>query len=268
MDQPHFPPVRAAFFDMDGLLINSEDIYAAVRNKVLVENGYDGEIPWTLVAKMQSRPGDQAPVLDFSGIPLSIEQYKSRQLELHQEHFPKTEPLPGVEPLLHTLKNRVASPPFLALVSSSQPEGFKVKTTHLSPLFEHFPPHLRVLGRDPRIQAARGKPAPDVYLLALNLINESVPGPKITPDECVVFEDSIAGVQAGYAAGMRIVWVPHAKLREIYRGHEEEIPSTSNAEDGTLTIPRALADGQIEILNSLEEFDYRRYGLDVTPRPA
>lgn len=71
-----------------------------------------------------------------------------------------------------------------------------------------FEGHRRVLGDDTRIAQGRGKPLPDIYLLALETINSSLgAGQKpITPEECLVFEDSVPGIEAGRRAGMRCIW--------------------------------------------------------------
>ncbi len=50
-----------------------------------------------------------------------------------------------------------------------------------------------------------GKPAPDVYLAAARALG-------VAPEECLVVEDSINGVKAGLAAGMRVVLVPNASV--------------------------------------------------------
>ena len=49
-----FPPVRACIFDVDGLLINSEDIYSEVYNSILHEYGRP-DYPWSVKATQQSR---------------------------------------------------------------------------------------------------------------------------------------------------------------------------------------------------------------------
>jgi beta-phosphoglucomutase len=49
-------------------------------------------------------------------------------------------------------------------------------------------------------QVRRGKPHPEVYLLAAELL-------RAAPEFCVVFEDSATGVEAGLAAGMRVVGI-------------------------------------------------------------
>jgi pseudouridine 5'-phosphatase len=51
---PNFPPIRACIFDVDGLLINSEDIYTKIYNNILQE--YDApNYPWRIKAIQQSR---------------------------------------------------------------------------------------------------------------------------------------------------------------------------------------------------------------------
>ncbi len=54
----------------------------------------------------------------------------------------------------------------------------------------------------------RGKPAPDLFLLAASRLG-------VEPAACVVFEDAPLGVAAAVAAGMRVIAVPNAKSREM-----------------------------------------------------
>ena len=55
-----FPPVRACIFDVDGLLINSEDIYTDIYNNILHSYGKP-DLPWRIKAKQQSR-GREVPL--------------------------------------------------------------------------------------------------------------------------------------------------------------------------------------------------------------
>lgn len=126
---------------------------------------------------------------------------------LQQKYFPTTQPLPGAVSLLHTL-SRGGIP--MALATSSHTRNFELKTAHLANTFAVFPLKMRVLGDDTRIAPGRGKPAPDIYLLALELLNQSIRKegrePEIRPEECLVFEDSVPGVEAGRRAGCQVVW--------------------------------------------------------------
>lgn len=153
------------------------------------------------------------------------------------------------------------------------------------------------------MQAKNGKPAGDIFLLALGRINASLmgvgegegegQGRVVRADECLVFEDSIAGVAAGRAAGMRVCWVPHRGLREVCQGMEQEVLagkmdevegrllaleaeraskgwegeegsiSEGEAEGGGRVDRIVSGDGWAEMIGSLEEFDYAGYGIRV-----
>lgn len=141
--------------------------------------------------------------------------------ELQRQVFPGTKPLPGVETLLTKLnsaKTENGDKVHIALATSSHAVNFKLKTAHLEDVFSAFQSDRRVLGDDPRIPKGRGKPAPDIYLLALQAINSSLKeGEKeVLPEECLVFEDSVLGIESGRRAGMRCVWVPHPHLHVEY----------------------------------------------------
>jgi pseudouridine-5'-monophosphatase len=148
----------------------------------------------------------------------------------------------------------------LALATSSHSVNFKLKTDHLGHLFAVFEERRRVLGDDPRIPKGKGKPAPDIYLLALDMVNETLPEGerKITPAECLVFEDSVPGVEAGRRAGMRVVWCPHPELKQEFAGQEHEVLAgrTSGTEGAG-----ELHDGWSQYLETLENFPYENYGI-------
>jgi pseudouridine-5'-monophosphatase len=145
------------------------------------------------------------------------------------------------------------------------------------------------MGDDPRIGAGRGKPLPDIYLLALETVNQQLreqgnKEPQITPEECLVFEDSVPGVEAGRRAGMRVIWCPHQGLLQEYRGREEEvlagvtgehkeIDQLDTSKDGMMEVapwkrrgsgkPGELFDGWGELLATLESFPYEHYGIQI-----
>lgn len=54
-----FPPVRACLFDMDGLLLDTEDKYSVCTNTILKKYGRE-PLPWKIKAQMQGRPGPQS----------------------------------------------------------------------------------------------------------------------------------------------------------------------------------------------------------------
>lgn len=191
---------------------------------------------------------------------------------LQHQHFPTCKPLAGVETLLSNLssakttrKDRVHT----ALATSSHKWAFELKTAHLQDsLFTVFQSERRILGDDERIPKGRGKPSPDIYLLALKVVNETLgTGEKeILPEECLVFEDSVPGVESGRRAGMRVVWVPHPELFGEFRDREEQVLAgrTGEAGDVDMHLVGEVGDGWAERLDTLEEFPYQRYSIVVS----
>jgi pseudouridine 5'-phosphatase len=123
------------------------------------------------------------------------------------------------------------------LATSSHRPIYHLKTAHLQDnFFSHFPEDRIIVGDDTRIPPGRGKPHggtsrfaselnADIYLLALSMINESLPNgaAPILPSECLVFEDAVLGVESGRDAGMQVIWVPDPFIKGVFRGRENEI---------------------------------------------
>lgn len=187
--------------------------------------------------------------------------------------------------LLQTLWKKTDPAVHMALATSSHAGNFKIKTDHLASTFDCFAQEHRVLGDDPRIGKGRGKPAPDIYLLALKTINDRLQREgkeAIKPEECLVFEDSVPGVESGRRAGMQVVWCPHPELLKEYEGREERVLAGQMGEykeveeknesigvvsgDGskiTSGAPGEIGDGWSILLNSLERFPYERFRIKV-----
>ena len=235
---------------------------------------------------MQGRPGPAASQIfyQWAQLPIPREEFYEKIKVLQAKWFPTTKPLPGVREMLATLKERTDVE--MALATSSMEANFKLKTEHLEKeLFHVFDQALRVLGDDTRIAKGRGKPAPDIYLLALETINERRRAggeEEIEPQECLVFEDSIPGVESGRRAGMQVVWCPHPGLLNEYKGREPEVLAgltgeykeieEKNEEIGVVEAhgkerkkgaPGAIGDEWARLLQTLESFPYRDYGIKV-----
>ncbi|KAI9858381.1 MAG: hypothetical protein M1813_007485 [Trichoglossum hirsutum] len=269
-----FPPIRACLFDMDGLLLNTEDIYTICANIVLERRGRP-PLPWSVKAKLMSVPGSftSDTFHAWAQLPIPREQWAKEQNEQQQLHFPDCIPLPGVEKLLSNMdgaRNTDGRKVQIALASSSEKRSFdlKVSRPETARVLSVFHEDRRILGDDPRVKSGRGKPAPDIYLLALQIINSSLgEGEReITPEECLVFEDSVPGVEAGRRAGMRVVWVPHPKLAVEFKGRENEVLAgrIGLVEIGDEWQLGEIGDGWAEQLPSLEDFPYERFGIEIS----
>ncbi|KAM7206011.1 HAD-like domain containing protein [Rhypophila sp. PSN 637] len=182
---------------MDSLLFNTEDIYTLCADNVLTKYGRP-RLPWSVKAKLMGVSGSSN-----GDLRISREQFKQEQNEQQQLHFPECVPLPGAKSLLARIKtaqNRDGYPVEIALASSSEKYNYdrKVVKPETKALMDLIPQEKRVLGDDARVQHGRT--------------------PKITPKECLVFEDSVPGVESGRRAGTRVVWVPYPGLAAEYRG--------------------------------------------------
>jgi pseudouridine-5'-monophosphatase len=257
---------------MDGLLINTEDIYTLCHNILLAQYNA-GPMTWDIKSQLQGRPAHEAIALLLSWFKLSNVSPADYTTKLHiiqEENFPTAKPLPGVEKLLSDLKsterNEVGERVQIALATSSNEGHFKIKTNHLADLFSIFKPERRVLGDDQRIPKGRGKPNPDIYLVALKAINDTLEegDAPIKPEECLVFEDGVPGVVAGRTAGMRVVWVPHEGLANMCRGKEGEVLA-GRGEGPTLKGVGEVGDGWGEQFVTLENFPYAKYGIRIKP---
>jgi pseudouridine-5'-monophosphatase len=184
-----------------------------------------------------------------------------------------------VADLLCNLTTKASPPVRIALASSAGKELYNIKISHIRELADAFPNECRVFGDDPAMAGREKKPAPDIFCLAMGRLNEAFVAngePVLKPEECLVFEDSIAGVEAGRRAGMQVVWVPHAGLAKVCRGREQEVLLGKTEDSGTPTFndayeePERLEregviseDGRARMLQSLESFPYEEYGIKL-----
>jgi pseudouridine-5'-monophosphatase len=228
---------------------------------------------------------------EWAQLPLSKEEYSEKLHHLKLKHFPSTKPLPGASKLLKTLSATTNPRIHMALATSSHKVNYVMKTTHLDFLFSLFAEEHKVLGDDPRIPAGRGKPAPDIYLVALETINHRLRETgerEVHPEECLVFEDSVPGVEAGRRAGMQVLWCPHEGLLNEYRGREKEVLAgltgahDDSKDEGIQVVeavkedikgkeertharipgrPGEIDDGWAMYVKSLEEFPYEWFGI-------
>jgi pseudouridine-5'-monophosphatase len=181
-------------FDMDGVLLDTERIYTEATQRIVGRFGktYD----WSIKGNMIGRPAiDSARYLvDALSLPITPEAYLEEREVLFEDLMPTAQAMPGARALTSALGARGIP---MGVATSSSRAMYDLKTTHHRPWFASFA--AIVLGDDPRVW--RGKPAPDIFLVAAESLAAA-------PSSCVVIEDAPVGVQAARAAGMRVVAVP------------------------------------------------------------
>ncbi len=191
-------------FDMDGVLLDTEPLYTVAYDEVLAPFG--ASLDWATKSTMMGRaaPESAGLVIQKFGLPLTPEKLLALRkpvLERLLEHAPA---MAGAEDFVKSLKARGAT---LAVATSSFRQLFELKTRK-HPWFALF--DAVVCGDDPLVK--RPKPAPDIFLAAAERLG-------VAATECVIFEDSPAGVQAALASGARVIALIDPQMdRAIYGG--------------------------------------------------
>lgn len=182
---------------------DSEHYYAVAMDNVAQR--YGKRFTWETKVKIMGTTAKTYSkiVVDDLKLPITPDELM-RQLEVeYPKVFPLVRLMPGVQELLDHLKNHNIP---MAIASSSKRTSFEQKTEHFGPEFKKYFHHVVLASDEPEVK--HSKPAPDTFLVCRKRFD---PVPKNS--ECLVFEDSVAGVVAGVRAGMPVVWIPDPRVQ-------------------------------------------------------
>lgn len=201
----------AILFDLDGVLLDTEPLYTLATQTVLEPFGktYDWSVKRHIMGR-DERVGARYLVENLE-LPISPDELLRNRAPILRKLFAQSPAMPGAPEFVAALAARDIP---MAVGTSSERELFALKSRDHA-WFSHF--RAVVCGDDPGVTAK--KPAPDIYLLAARALGA-------VPAQCLVFEDSPAGVQAALAAGMRVVAVPDPAMdHAAYAGAHCIVPS-------------------------------------------
>ncbi len=174
----------AALFDLDGVIINTEPQYDVFWKKIgddynLGIDHFERIVKGTTLPNILNRY--------FSGLSKEKQQdivQANREFDLQMS----LELIPGVLEFIYEIKEKCIK---TGLVTSS--DNIKLKRVFEELKFDHL--FDTVVSAD---RITEGKPNPMCYLLAAKDLN-------ISPEQCIVFEDSFQGIDAGNFAGMKVI---------------------------------------------------------------
>jgi len=193
--------IKAAIFDMDGLLIDSERIIMQACIQAANNAGIDySQAEFVELIGRSSTDASRIMAEQLGGVDILERVSTGVNTILSQRNHVFPLKAGAVALLNHYQSQRV-----VCGVASSSP------TQHI----QHRLSHVNVLDYFSTItsgqEVANGKPSPDIYLLAIQKLG-------VTVDECIAFEDSEPGARAAIAAGLKVVVVPDLKpLSEFVR---------------------------------------------------
>jgi HAD superfamily hydrolase (TIGR01509 family) len=185
-------PITAVVFDLDGVLVDTEPVWAQVREQLALESGgrWHGGAQRDMMG--MSSPEWSRYMHDQLGVPLEPAAISKRVVERVESRLRREVPL-----LPHARE---------AVTAMSACWPLAIASSANRPVIDLV---LELSGLAPSFQATisseevpRGKPAADVYIEAARLLGED-------PARCAAIEDSANGLRAASAAGMRVVAIPN-----------------------------------------------------------
>ncbi len=185
--------IKGVIFDMDGVMIDSERQSNYGWLSAAKEKGI--EMPMWLIDSFKGAPARLSKQYfdDYFKGKLDYWETRKRRSDFVHE-LRKKEGIPVKKGLYELLEYIKLSGLKCAVATSTQRES-AYRTLHIIGAWEYLD---GVVFGD---EVENGKPAPDIFLKAASHMN-------LEPSECIVIEDSINGIKAGYNAKMRVVHVP------------------------------------------------------------
>ena len=181
---------RAYLFDCDGTIVDSMPLHYIAWKKALAE--WNCSFEEQLFYAWGGRPVTEiiAALNQRDGLNMPVDAVARRKEDLYFELLPQIKAIPEVVEHIEAKHGHIP----LAVVSGSRRDSVLGSLTALH-LIDKF--DVLVCAED----YARGKPAPDCFLVAAERLG-------VPPEDCLVFEDTDLGIEAATAAGMASVRVP------------------------------------------------------------
>jgi HAD superfamily hydrolase (TIGR01509 family) len=190
--------IQAVAFDMDGLLLNTEDLYEEVTHALLAKRGkvFKEEVRRRMIGlpapkAYQVLIESESLEETWEELHLETEQVFERMLE------ERLETMPGVQRIFEAINQRGLP----RCVATSSTKGFAHKALARVGILDQL--DFVVTAEE----VARGKPYPDIYVEAAKRMQSPI-------ERMLVLEDSETGTKAGVSAGAYVISVPKRHTKQ------------------------------------------------------
>jgi beta-phosphoglucomutase len=192
--QNQITAITGVIFDLDGVIVDTAHYHYLAWKKLAGELGINLTLEDNERLKGVSRMRSLEIILEIGGITLTPNEFEKLANKKNTwfvdfiERMNPDEIFPGVKKLIESLRNKGIR---IALASSSKNAAIVLNILKIHSLFDTIVDGTMI---------THSKPDPEIFLLAAKRLN-------IVPEQCLVFEDAEAGVEAALRAGMRCVGV-------------------------------------------------------------
>ena len=207
-------PIYGVLFDMDGVVLDTEKLYARFWAEAAQALGYPMTYEQALGMRSLNNEAGQAKLESYFGPGVSRAKMRDKRVELMDAYVAihGIDPKPGIHGLLDALRARGIR----TAIATSSPKERAMQYLQSLGLAEKFDSICS--GHD----VAQGKPAPDIYLYAAACIG-------LAPENCLAIEDSPAGIESASRAGCMPVLVPdldgsNEQMRKILFAEADTLP--------------------------------------------
>ena len=190
---------KGFIFDLDGVIVDTAKYHYLAWKKLANELGFEFTKEQNEMFKGVSRKRCLEILLDIGKVEATQEQFDRWMIEKNEDYLSyidkmdESEILPKVKKVLKYLKKKEQP---IALGSASKNAQPILEKVGLMPYFQSI-----VDGNS----VTKAKPDPEVFLIAANDLN-------MKPEDCIVFEDSVAGIQAANIANMVSIGIGDEKV--------------------------------------------------------
>ncbi|AIZ40589.1 beta-phosphoglucomutase [Cellulophaga baltica] len=186
-------------FDLDGVIVDTAKYHYLAWRKLANELGFEFTYEQNELFKGVSRKRCLEILLNIGGVTATQQQFDTWMVEknidylAYIENMDASEILPDVPKVLEYLKQKKIP---IALGSASKNAQPILEKVNLLPYFDTI-----VDGNN----VTKAKPDPEVFLIAADQLG-------VKPNNCIVFEDAVAGIEAANAAGMISIGIGNAEI--------------------------------------------------------